>query len=72
MCMAQVLQGMVFVWGQSSPNAAAEAAAMPVPGVPDMAMTEDIPSSTSQGVPTLAFLPVSHLFNHSNLMQASQ
>lgn len=54
----QVLQGKIFVWGKSSPNAAAEAAAVPVPGVPDMAMTEDIPSSTSQGVPTVALLSV--------------
>ncbi|KAK9908684.1 hypothetical protein WJX75_001402 [Coccomyxa subellipsoidea] len=52
----KVLQGKIFVWGKSSPNAAAEAAAVPVPGVPDMAMTEDIPLSTSQGVPTVALL----------------
>lgn len=55
---AQVVQGKIFVWGGGGPNAAAEAAAKPVPGVPDMAMTEDIPTTTAQGAPAYAALPV--------------
>ncbi len=55
----QVLQGMIFVWGKSGPSAVAEAAAKPPLGIPDLEMTEGIPSSTVQGVPMIAFLPVS-------------
>ena len=39
-CYMQVLQGMIFVWGESGALAAAEADAMPVPGLPDVEMSE--------------------------------
>lgn len=55
---AQVLQGMVFVWGGSSPAAAEEAAAKPVPLVQDMAASVDVPTCTYDGVPTVAFRKV--------------
>lgn len=58
---------MVFVWGKSGPSAVAEAAAKPPLGIPDMEMTEGIPSSTVQGVPTMAFLPVSLKTSHAAL-----
>ena len=31
---------MIFVWGESGPQAGAEADAMPVPGLPDVEMSE--------------------------------
>ena len=34
------MQGMIFVWGESGPQAGAEADAMPVPGLPDVEMSE--------------------------------
>lgn len=40
----QVMQGMIFVWGESGPLAAAEADAMPVPGLPDVEMSETHPT----------------------------
>ena len=45
----QVLQGMVFVWGESGRQAAAEADAMPVPGLPDVEMSEGHPARGRRG-----------------------
>ena len=58
---AQVLQGMVFVWGSASPNAALESEAKPVPGIPEMEQTEQAPRMTVDGRRAFANLPVGAL-----------
>lgn len=40
---------MIFVWGSSSPAAAAEAAATPVPHISDVELTEGIPRNAASG-----------------------
>lgn len=57
-CM-QVLQGMVFVWGSSGPNARAESEARPVPGMPDMESTQTTPKRDIDGRSCVNSLPVS-------------
>ena len=52
----QVMQGMVFVWGESGPQAAAEADAMPVPGLPDLEQTEAKPMRSKNGQPMKNFI----------------
>ncbi len=52
----QVMQGMIFVWGESGPQAAAEADAMPVPGLPDMEMSEATPTLNRSGEPQKHFI----------------
>ncbi|CAL8461939.1 g1470 [Coccomyxa elongata] len=45
----KVVQNMIFVWGGSGPNAAADAAAMPVPVIPDLEVVEGMPTATTGG-----------------------
>lgn len=52
----QVMQGMVFVWGESGPQAAAEADAMPVPGLPDLEQSEAKPMRSKSGQPMKNFI----------------
>ena len=52
----QVMQGMVFVWGESGPQAAAEADAMPVPGLPDLEQTEAKPMRSKSEQPMKNFI----------------
>jgi hypothetical protein len=40
---------MVFVWGSSGPNAAAESSAQPPRGMPDLERTEGDPLCTADG-----------------------
>lgn len=47
---------MIFVWGESGPQAAAEADALPVPGLPDMQMTEAKPMHDKNGAPMRNFI----------------
>ena len=54
----QVLQGMIFVWGSSSPYAALESEAKPVPGLPEMEQTEGTPRLTDEGRRAVNTLPV--------------
>ena len=52
----QVMQGMIFVWGDSGPQAAAEADAMPVPGLPDLEQSEAKPMRSKSGQPMKNFI----------------
>lgn len=54
--VSQVMQGMVFVWGESGPQAAAEADAMPVPGLPDLEQSEAKPMRSKSGQPMKNFI----------------
>ena len=40
---------MIFVWGSSGPDAAADAAATPVPVIPDLEVVEGMPTATISG-----------------------
>lgn len=40
---------MIFVWGNSGPNAAAHAAATPIPVIPDLEVVEGMPTATISG-----------------------
>ncbi len=40
---------MIFVWGSSGPDAAAEAEAKPVPVISDLEVVEGAPGATSSG-----------------------
>ena len=57
----QVLQGMLFVWGSSSPYAGLESEAKPVPGMPEMEQTEGTPRLTIDGRRASTTLPVGML-----------
>ena len=52
----QVMQGMIFVWGESGPRAGAEADAMPVPGLPDVEFSEEHPKLDRFGQPARSFI----------------
>ena len=52
----QVMQGMVFVWGESGPQAATEADAMLVPGLPDLEQSEAKPMRSKSGQPMKNFI----------------
>ena len=49
---------MVFVWGSSGPNAAAESLAKPVLGMQDMEQTEGVPKRDIDGRPCFNNIPV--------------
>jgi hypothetical protein len=45
----QVVQNMIFVWGSSSPGAAEDAEATPVPVISDLEVVEGTPRVTASG-----------------------
>ena len=63
-----MLQGMVFVWGSASPNAALESEAKPVPGIPEMEQSRETPRMTVDGRRAFTTLPVRVLLPMMSLL----
>ncbi len=57
-----MVQNIIFVWGSSGPNAAADAAAMPVPVIPDLEVVEGMPTATTSGHSVMPNFTVGRLF----------